>query len=77
MLDGCYNDIHVWNYSRIPDVLKAGRGFEVKTEDQLEEALLAGKNYTQAFSILDVQLDPGDRSLALKRLTEALGKRVK
>jgi len=26
---------------------------------------------------LDVHLDPGDRSLALQRLTDTLGKRVK
>jgi len=77
MLDGSFNDIHLWQYSRIPEVLNAGKGFDVKTEDQLEEALQeAGKN-TESFSILDVHLDPEDRSLALQRLTYALGKRVK
>jgi len=77
MLDGCFNDIHLWQYSRIPEVLNAGKGFDVKTEDQLEEALQEARKNTDSFSILDVHIDPQDRSLALQRLTDALGKRVK
>jgi TPP-dependent 2-oxoacid decarboxylase len=77
MLDGSFNDIHLWQYSRIPEVLNAGKGFDVKTEDQLEEALQEARKNTKSFSILDVHIDPEDRSLALQRLTDALGKRVK
>ena len=77
MLDGGFNDIHLWQYSRIPEVLNAGKGFDVKTEDQLEEALQEARKNTDSFSILDVHIDPQDRSLALQRLTDALGKRVK
>ncbi len=77
MLDGSFNDIHLWEYSRIPEVLNAGKGFDVKTEDQLEEALQEARKNTKSFSILDVHIDPEDRSVALQRLTDALGKRVK
>lgn len=77
MLDGSFNDIHLWQYSRIPEVLNAGKGFDVKTEDELEEALQEARKNTESFSILDVHIDPEDRSLALQRLTDALGKRVK
>ena len=77
MLDGSFNDIHLWQYSRIPEVLNAGKGFDVKTEDQLEEALQEAWKNTESFSILDVHIDPEDRSLALQRLADALGKRVK
>ena len=77
MLDGSFNDIPLWSYSRIPEVLNAGLGFDVKTEDQFEEALKAARTHTESFTILDVHLDPADRSLALKRLSYALGKRVK
>jgi indolepyruvate decarboxylase len=77
MLDGPFNDIHYWNYSRIPDILGVGRGFDVNTEDQLEEALRSARAYEEGFSILDVHLDPHDSSPALKRLTESLAKRVK
>ena len=77
MLDGSFNDIHLWQYSSIPDVLNAGKGFEVETEDQFEDALQEAWKNTESFSILDVHIDPEDRSLALQRLTDALGKRVK
>ena len=43
----------------------------------LEAALQEARNNTESFSILDVHIDPQDRSLALQRLTDALGKRVK
>ncbi|MBI4326564.1 MAG: alpha-keto acid decarboxylase family protein, partial [Chloroflexi bacterium] len=33
--DGPYNDLLPWRYHRLPDVLGAGRGFVVETEDQL------------------------------------------
>ncbi|MGB6422760.1 MAG: thiamine pyrophosphate-dependent enzyme, partial [Anaerolineales bacterium] len=77
MLDGCFNDIHLWNYSRIPEVLGAGKGYDIWTEDQLEDALQEVGEHTESFKILDVHLDPQDRSQALQRLTNALGKRVK
>ena len=77
MQDGSFNDVLEWKYSRIPDVLGAGRGFEVASEDQLEAALEAAREYTAAFSILDVHLDPSDSSPALQRLTASLGKRVR
>jgi len=77
MIDGSFNDIHLWQYSRIPDILDAGKGFDVKTEDELEEALQKAHKNTDSFSILDVHINPEDRSLALQRLTDALGKRVK
>jgi len=77
MLEGPFNDVHVWRYSRIPEVLGAGRGFDIETEEQLDEALRLSRESTQDFCILDVHLDPHDNSPALQRLTAALGKRVK
>jgi len=77
MLDGRFNDIPLWNYSRIPEVLGAGKGYDIKTEDQLEQALQEVQMHTDSFCILDVHLDPEDRSLSLERLTTALSKRVK
>jgi indolepyruvate decarboxylase len=77
MLDGSFNDIHPWHYSRIPEVLGAGYGYDVHTEDELEEALQAARSHTDSFSLIEVHLDPSDRSQALKRLTAALSERVK
>ena len=77
MLDGKFNDIHLWNYSRIPEVLGAGKGYDIRTEDQLEKALREVQKHTDSFCILDVHLDPQNRSLSLERLTTALRKRIK
>lgn len=76
MLDGRFNDVKSWEYSCIPDILKSGRGFNIKTEDQLEEALQLSRQYTKDICILDVQIDSDDKSQALERMTKAMAKRV-
>jgi indolepyruvate decarboxylase len=76
MLDGRFNDVKPWEYSCIPDILKSGRGFNIKTEDQLEEALQLSSQYTKDICILDVQIDSDDKSQALERMTKAMAKRV-
>jgi indolepyruvate decarboxylase len=76
MQEGAYNDILAWNYHRLPEVLGAGRGFLVKTEEELDAALNAAKLHTESYCLLDVHLDPMDRSPALERLTERLAKRL-
>ncbi len=76
MLDGAFNDILLWKYSRIPEVLGAGLGFDIQTEDDLEVALLESQAHSESFCILDIHLDLEDTSPALKRLTRALGERV-
>ena len=77
MLDGKFNDVSSWQYSRIPQVLDAGRGFDIHTEDELESAWTEARSYTENFCILDIHLDPKGISPALQRLAGALGKRVK
>ena len=77
MQDGSFNDVQLWQFSRIPEILGAGKGFDVHTEDDLDAALRAACAYTDGFSILDVHLDPKDCSPALQRMTASLGKRVR
>jgi indolepyruvate decarboxylase len=74
--DGPYNDLLTWNYSRIPEVVGAGRGFAVRTEEQFDQALNAARLHTDSFCLLDVRLDPLDRSPALQRLAERLAKKL-
>jgi TPP-dependent 2-oxoacid decarboxylase len=76
MLDGTFNDVLAWNYSRLPDLLGQGAGFVVESEDQLEAALAAARQNTESFSIIDVKLAADDISPALRRLTGGLGKRA-
>jgi TPP-dependent 2-oxoacid decarboxylase len=77
MLDGSFNDVASWQYARLPELFGAGKGFEVDTEEDFEKALAAARNYKEGFCILDIHLAPYDFSPVLKRMTEALGKRVK
>lgn len=74
--DGPYNDLHDWAYHRWPEIVNKGWGCEVRTEDDLEEALVQAKAYTDGFSIINVHLDPYDRSEALERLGRSLGEKV-
>jgi len=76
MQDGPYNDVWPWRYSRLPEILGAGRGFLVKTERDLDHALSQAQGWTEGFCLLDVHLSPLDRSPALDRLASRLAKRL-
>jgi len=43
MLDGPFNDIVPWRYERLPEVLGAGHGYDVRTEAELDAALIAAR----------------------------------
>jgi len=77
MMEGGFNDLLAWQYHMIPKMLGAGKGFDVRTEDQLEEALRCAQDAKDTLCLLDVRLDPNDRSPALQRLADALAKRVR
>lgn len=74
--DGPFNDIPNWNYHRLPELIGKGWGFEVRTEGELEKALQAALANNDAFSLINVHLDPMDTSPALQRLAERLSKRL-
>ena len=76
MQDGPYNDVWPWHYSRLPEVLGAGKGFLVRTEAELDQALNEAAKHTSSFCLLDVQLAKLDRSPALDRLAARLAKRL-
>ena len=68
LLDGPFNDIQDWAYHKVPEVVGAGLGLEVRTVGELDAALRAALDNTASFSLLNVHLDPYDRSPALERL---------
>ena len=76
ILDGPFNDVLPWRYSRLPDLLGHGIGFEIETEDQLQKALVTALEYSEGFSILDVKLEKNDISPALQRLTRLAARQV-
>ena len=74
--EGPYNDIHDWAFHKMPDLLRAGWGCEVRTESELEEALETARANRKSFSIINVHLDPLDQSHAMERLGKRLSARV-
>jgi indolepyruvate decarboxylase len=76
MQDGPYNDVWPWQYHRLPEILGAGRGFVVETEEDLDRALVEAEKWTESFCLLEVRLAPLDRSPALDRLATRLARRL-
>ena len=76
ILEGPFNDIHEWQYEKICDLLGGGVGHRVETFGELVRALkTAVDDHTQAH-VLNVLLDPGDCSKAMKRVAQRLAKRL-
>ena len=74
--EGPFNDILNWNYHRMPDLLGAGWGFEVRTVGELQQSMQAALAHEDAFSILNVHLEPDDVSPALERLASRMSKQL-
>jgi len=72
ILEGAFNDIQPWDYSKLPALLGAGRSCVVKTVGDLETALDAASVRDGQFFLIDVRLDKMDVSPALMRLGERL-----
>ncbi len=76
MQDGAYNDLWPWAFSKLPELLGAGRSWVVKTDGELEHALFEAQNWKNGFCLIEVQLPKLDRSPALDRLAAQLGRRI-
>jgi indolepyruvate decarboxylase len=76
ILEGPFNDLHEWQYDRIPELLGKGWGCKVRTEIELDVALKTALANRVSFSLLNVQLAPNDRSPALERLASRLNERL-
>ncbi len=74
--EGPFNDILNWNYHRMPDIFGSGWGFEVNTVGELHQSMKAALAHQDAFSILNVHLQPDDISPALERLAEKMSKTI-
>jgi indolepyruvate decarboxylase len=75
--DGPFNDLQLWQYSQIPEIFGGGIGLKVETEDELDDALETAQSRTDSFTLVDVQLDPYDKSPALERLTQRLAMKTR
>ena len=76
ILDGPFNDVHEWQYEKIGEVLGGGIGHRVETYGDLVKVLSTAMNDSASIHVLNVLLDPGDRSLAMTRVAHRLAKRL-
>ncbi len=77
LLEGSFNDIHNWAYHKLPEVLGAGLGIEIHTRSELDSGLERAIANDSSFTLLNVHLDPMDRSPALDRLAHKLSARIR
>jgi indolepyruvate decarboxylase len=71
-----YNEIHPWNYAKLPELLGGGAGYEVRTEAEFDSALNKAWSDTTAYSLIQAHIGVKDSSGPLRRLAERLGQRI-
>ncbi len=76
IMDGPFNDILNWDFTKVVDLLGTGRAFSVHTVGEMRRALEAALDNRGSFSLIEVDLDPYDMSPTLRRLGAELGKRA-
>lgn len=74
--DWKFNDIHAWNYSKLPEVYGGGTGYQIRTEAEFDAALQEAWDDRDAPSILQVFIDEKDHSRTLRRLAERMSDTV-
>ncbi len=72
ILEGRFNDVTEWNFSKIPEIFGVGKGYRVTTETEFIEALEKALKDRSTYSIVDAQLDKMDHSPAMRRLARRL-----
>ena len=76
ILEGPFNDVHEWRYERICDMIGGGVGTRITTQGQFERGLTAALADSSQLHLLNVLLDPADRSAGMVRLAHRLAKRL-
>jgi indolepyruvate decarboxylase len=76
IMEGPFNDIHDWRYEKICELIGGGVGYLVRTHGELVRALSAALADRSQVHVLNVLLDPADRSPGMMRLARRLAKRL-
>ena len=76
IMDGPFNDVHEWQYDKVCDMLGGGVGHRVRTYGELVKALDTAIADQSNLHVLNVLIDPSDRSTAMLRVAHRLAKRL-
>ena len=77
ILEGKFNDIHEWQYHKLPELLGGGCGRLVTTEVEFDRALDEAIASPGKFYLINAILDSHDSSPALRRLGASLADTLK
>lgn len=72
IIDGPFNNIHRWDYTKIRDVLHYGKAVKVETKGALEKALKEAAASKEMF-LIEVIIPRDDCSRSLRRMASKLG----
>jgi indolepyruvate decarboxylase len=75
-LEGPFNDLHDWHYERMCDLIGGGIGRVIRTQREFEQTLATALADLNQLYVLNVLLDPADRSPGMIRLAHRLAKRL-
>jgi indolepyruvate decarboxylase len=73
--DGEFNNIRRWKYYKVVDLLDGGFSAEIRTEEDLDKHMTKALE-SKSLYILDVVLDGKDISDGMRRMADALSKRI-
>ena len=73
ILDGPFNKIQPWHYTKLTDLIGAGKSWKVATCGALADAI-AEAIAADTLALIEVTIPPEDCSPALRRMGEELGK---
>ncbi|NOS81342.1 MAG: alpha-keto acid decarboxylase family protein [Nitrospira sp.] len=76
ILEGPFNDVHEWHYDRICDLIGGGVGTRISTQGEFERGLIAALADSSRLHVMNVLLNPADRSAGMVRLAHRLAKRL-
>lgn len=76
ILDGPFNDLNEWRYEKVCELVGGGIGHRVATHGEVVQALNVAMQDKKQMHVLNVLLNPADRSPAMVRLARRLAKRL-
>ncbi|MGQ0810181.1 MAG: alpha-keto acid decarboxylase family protein [Nitrospiraceae bacterium] len=76
ILEGPFNDVHEWRYDKICELVGGGTGYRISTHGEFVDVLKRALSDHSRLHVLNILLDPADRSPAMMRLAKRLARRL-
>lgn len=74
--EGAFNNIHEWRYEKVCELIGDETGVRIRTHGEFVESLNRALRDPSTLYVLNILLDPADRSVGMRRLVERLAMRL-